>query len=68
MPPINRLIQSNGRTRVPKLPFADDQNPASRSDVADKLNQVLRDHPGTLILVGLAVGGLLGWLTSQRKR
>ncbi len=68
MAPINRLMPSNGRTTVPKPPIPGDQQPVARFAAADELKKVILAHPGTLLLVGLAVGGLVGWLTSRRNR
>jgi len=68
MSPINRIVLTNGRTRVPKPTLSEPQPMVLLPTPTDKLKQIFRDHPGTLILVGLTVGGLLGWLTSRRSR
>ena len=72
MSPINRLQASNGRTTVPKSPVPHDQPGDQRLvagfSAADELKKVILAHPGALLLVGLAVGGLLGWLTLRRNR
>ena len=66
MATTNRLIQTNGQTQGHKLPLIDEHTLVTQKNAAEKVQQILREHPGTLILVGLAVGGLLGWLTSRR--
>lgn len=68
MPPINRLTQSNGRTPLLEDVNPVDVQPSVQATAMSELKKVLQERPGTLLLIGLVAGGLIGWLTSNRSR
>jgi hypothetical protein len=72
MPPINRLTQTNGRTRQPEIRTPGQGAGDVQTDVqvtaVRELKRVLQEHPGTLLVIGLVAGGIIGWLTSKRSR
>lgn len=69
MPPVNRLTtQGNGRLRAPELPQAREVPSAGpTANVAAEIKSFLRRRPGTVLIIGLVTGGILGWLTSKRR-
>ncbi len=68
MPPINRLTQGNGRIQSIETKRFPGEYPVLSSPAAIELKRLLQVYPGTVLVIGLVAGGIIGWLTSKRSR
>lgn len=66
---LNQL-QFNGKYRNPpsRAHASEPSDAPAQTDLVGQLEQAVQTRPGTVLVVGLVVGGIVGWLVSKIAR
>lgn len=66
--PTSKFMSENGRWQESwGRPLLSTKEPVERNDLLVPVKEWLRGHPAVTLVAGLAIGGMIGWLTSRRK-